>query len=115
MQLLFKILIGVVGLIVVIAAIGGILFVTDTPVKATIVEKDCAGIPGGKSSSVTVLTKFPVPGIEYTLQDFDNNACGVLRAGESGNYVEYYLKSERIVFYEREGGACIYDSNGVVC
>lgn len=117
MGLIFKIIAGVVGLVVLIAAIGGILYVTDTPVEATVIEKDCdANITNGNSNSrITVLTKFPVPGIEYTLQDFDDDKCSLLRAGENGNYAVYHLKSERVIFYEREGGACLYDSDGVVC
>ncbi len=117
MGLIFKVLAGVVGLVVLIAAIGGILFVTDTPVEATIVEKDCdvSALNGNSNSQVTVKTKFPVPGIEYTLQDFSDSICAGLRAGENGNYAVYHIQSERTIFYEREGGACLYDSSGVVC
>lgn len=105
------------GLIVLVAAIGGIMYMTDTAVEATIVDKDCAGgvIGGGAGSQVTVKTKFPIPGIETTIKEFDDRTCSILRAGEDGNYVKFHVKSERTIMYEREGGACIYDSDGVVC
>lgn len=107
----------VMGLIVVVAAIGGIMYMTDTAVEATIVDKDCGGgaITGGANSQVTVKTKFPIPGIETTLKDFDDRTCSIVRAGEDGNYVKFHVKSERTIMYEREGGACVYDSDGVVC
>ncbi len=104
------------GLIVVAAAGAGIYYMTDQAVGATVIDKQCGGIPTGSSSTVTIRTEFPIPGIEHTLQDFDNSICNGLRADETnGNYAEYYLKSERTVLFEREGGRCLYDSNGVVC
>lgn len=107
--------VGVAGLIVVVAAIGGIMYMADTPIGATVVDKDCGSSPFGATSKVTVETKFPIPGIEHTIKDFDNTICNTLRAGENGNFAEYYLKSERTVLYDREGGACLYDSSAIKC
>ncbi|MGB1586434.1 MAG: hypothetical protein ACPHID_05255 [Thermoplasmatota archaeon] len=103
------------GLIVLLAAIGGILYMTDTAVEATVIDKDCSSSPLGATSQITVKTKFPIPGIEHTIKEFDNTICNGLRAGEDGNYAKYYLKSERTVLFEREGGQCLYDSNGIKC
>lgn len=103
------------GLVVVTAAAGGIMYMADTAIGATVIDKDCGSSPFGATSKVTVETKFPIPGIEHTIQDFDNRVCTGLRAGDNGNYAEYHLKSERTILYERENGACIYDSSGVVC
>lgn len=103
------------GLLVAGAAAGGIMYMTDQAIGATIVDKSCSSLPTGKTSQVTVETKFPVPGIEHTLKEFDNGICKSLRPGEDGNYAEYHLQSGRTIFYEREGGKCLYDSDGVIC
>jgi hypothetical protein len=113
--LITLILFGVGSLIVLVAAAGGIMYMNDTAIGATVIDKDCTASPIGASSQVTVKTKFPIPGIEHTIKEFDNAVCNGLRAGDNGNFAEYYVKSERTIMYEREGGACLFDSDGVKC
>lgn len=93
----------------------GSFFVADRAVEAVITDKDC-GIGPGSSSTITVQTKFPIPGIDHTITDFDNLQCSGLRDGEDGNFVEYHVQSGRTILYESEGGECIWDSEtGFVC
>lgn len=111
--LLAAIALGVVGLFVVIAAIGGVMYLADAKVGAEVIDKRCGSLPTGSSSTVVVETKFPIPGIEHTVKQMDNNSCQALVEGRS--YAEYHLRSERVVLYEREGGRCLYDSDSLVC
>lgn len=113
--LIAVIVIAVVGLVAVVGAIAGGFYLSDSPIGATIIDKSCGTNPIGKTSEVTVRTVFPVPGITHTLEDFDNRICSGLRTGDDGNFAEYYLKSGRTILYEREGGLCLYDSDGLLC
>lgn len=110
--LLAWILIGVVGLVAVAGVAGGIMYSTDTSVGATVIYKDCQGsiISNAPQSIVTVETKFPVPGIEHTVEEVDNSACHALNPGRS--FVEYHIRSGRTILYESEGGQCLYDTAG---
>lgn len=118
--------IAVVGLIVSLGAAGGIMYATDTTVGADVIDTRCAG--GGGSggggglgglavqaagSQVKIKTKFPVPGIEHTLTEFDDNTCRTLAALRSRGedpFVEYSIRSGHTVLYEFEGGKCLYDN-----
>lgn len=94
---------GVVGLVVLLGAIAGIYYATDGAVDATVTDKQC-GFGGG---TVTVVTKFPVSGIEHTLQDVPADQCNVIN---KGNFVRYNLQSERTSIWQSEGGSCLYDT-----
>ncbi len=109
------ILIGLGGLIVAVGAAGGIMYASDTMVGAVVTQTECgANIFGSPSSSVTVETKFPVPGVTHTLEEFDNDKCRLLTEGKS--YAEYYIRSGRTILYEEQDGNCVYDSaKGLGC
>lgn len=111
--ILAAIALAVVGLIVVAGAVGGILFVSDAKIGATVTHVECAFRPTGAGSEVTVVTKFPIPGIEHTVTRVDNTACKALVVDRS--FAEYYLRSARTVLYEQEGGRCLYDTASLVC
>lgn len=108
-------------------------YAADYQVEATIVDKDCAGPQpsdpedpqrrdrddreaerpngtGGANSTVTIRPHVLGTSFETTVADVDDEKCHVLRTGEDGNYVTYRVRTETTVFYEREGGVCIYHS-----
>lgn len=103
MGIIKLVILGVVGLVVLLGGIGGIYYATDGAVDATVTDKQC-GFNGG---TVTVVTEFPIPGIEHTLQDVPSNQCSVIN---KGNFVRYHLQSERTSIWQSEGGACVYDT-----
>ncbi len=103
---------GAVGILLLVA---GSLFLNDYAVEATVVEKSCipASGPfhsGGQAGGVTVSTK--LFGIHYTVQDVDAVACGAI---QPGMFVQYHIRTGRTVVYDRDGGACRYDSTGALC
>ncbi len=123
------ILIGVGGLVLAIGATGGIMYAADTTVGAVVTDTQCAGGGGGggggsilgmadaspqqAGSSVSIQTKFPVPGIDYTMTEFDDDTCKILagiRASGKEPFAEYSIRSGHTVLYREEGGACLYDS-----
>jgi hypothetical protein len=97
-----------IAALVVVTAAAAILYATDSKVGATVVETECGTRPLADASRVTVVTKFPLPGIEHRMVDVDNAACISLVEGQS--YAEYFLRSGRVVLYEREGGSCMHDT-----
>ncbi len=104
------IIIAVVGLIGAIGITGGVLYASDAAIGAVVIEKDCASpLTGGPAdSAITVETRFPVPGVQHTLTDFDDQKCTVIEEGKT--YAEYHLKSGHTIVYREEGGPCLYDS-----
>lgn len=69
---------------------------------------EATGLVGvGANSTVTIRTFF---GIEQTIEGFDDMQCWFLRDGDDGNFIVYHIRTERALFYEREGGTCIFDS-----
>ncbi len=122
------ILVGVGGLIVAVGATGGIMYAADATVGAVVTDTQCAGggggggggIPGvwsvspqGSASAVSIKTKFPFPGIDYTMTEFDDDTCltlAGLRSQGNDPFAEYSIRSGRTVLYDKEGGNCLYDS-----
>jgi hypothetical protein len=106
-----KILGLVLLVLVLVVATGVFLYATDYPVKAEVVEKECQPVPPDPPS-VTVKTRLgrlsetvPVTATE----------CLVIQAG---NFVEYHIRSERTIIYERDpslGGRCVYDTASKIC
>ena len=106
------------GLVVALVAVGGIVYLTDYGVEATVVSKDCGatggsnggGLPfalrGASGPTVTVKTK--VGGLRHT-QDLPAQQCAAVPIG---GFVVYHIRSGRTSLYQSEGGACIYDSRG---
>ncbi len=107
-----KVLIGIGAAVVIFGAIIGIIYVSDTPIQATVIDTDCATL---STDYVTIKTKLPIPGITRTIE-VDGGACSTmagLRADGEDPYVKYYPKSERTVIYDRDpdnGGRQLYDS-----
>lgn len=99
---------GVVGLVVVLAAIGGTMYASDFAIEATVVDTEC-GFLGG-TREITVKTK--LFGIEHTLEDVPEEQCTTVR---EGNFAVYHIRSGHTTLYDREGGNCLYDSETVVC
>lgn len=65
---------------------------------------------GGENSTVTIRAEpLGVP-FQFTVEDFPDKSCWPLRSGEDGNFITLNIRSERAIFYEREGGTCIYDT-----
>jgi len=91
--------------VLVLAAVGIVLYANDFAVEAQVKDKQCRSALGG--NFVTVQTKLLA--IDYTLTGIPDYQCGLVN---SGNYVQYHLRSERTSIYASEGGACIYDSVG---
>lgn len=62
----------------------------------------------GENSTVTVRPRvFGIP-FEVEVTEFPNDKCWPLRAGEDGNFVTVNIRTQKAVFYEREGGPCIF-------
>lgn len=100
------VIVGLAFLIIALAVVGGIIYVTDTPVQATVVDKECSNpILGGGMDSVTVQTK--LFGIRHTLTDIRNDQCLLV---QEDNFVEYRIRSERTSIWKDEGGLCIWDT-----
>lgn len=62
----------------------------------------------GANSTVTVRPRVLGVPFEVEVADFPNDKCWPLRSGEDGNFVTVNIRTERAVFYEREGGSCIF-------
>lgn len=109
------VVVGLVSLVGVLGAAAGILYASDYGIEATVVDKACGGgvFTSGANSVVTVKTR--MFGIEHTVKGMDDALCSGLRAGQDGNFVIYHVQSERTILYEREGGACLYDSRTGLC
>lgn len=103
---LFRILVAAIVLaVLVVAAIGVLLYANDFAVEASVKDKQCRSIVGG--NFVTVQTKLFA--MDYTLTGIPDHQCSLVN---SGNYVKYHLRTERTSIYASEGGTCIYDSAG---
>ncbi len=111
---LIKIILSVVGLLVgllvIMGAIAGVFYATDSPVQANVTDQSCS-FTG--TNTVSIVTEFPVPGIPYTTE-VDAQACAAVLAMRSDGedpWVQYFLKSEVVEIYEDhpdKGGALIY-------
>lgn len=88
------------GLLVIGFAAGGIAYAMDAPLEATIIDKECN--LGG--SEATVRTK--LFGVQ-TAVEVEYDQCLVI---SDGNFVQYHIRTEHTKIYEREGGACIWDT-----
>ncbi len=107
------IVVGVVGLVGALGATGGILYASDFGIDATVIDKQCAGLPGGggffaeplAGNTITVKTK--LFGIEHTLVDVPADQCALV---QKDNFVRYRVKSERTSIWSSEGGSCIWDT-----
>ena len=97
---MLKLILSVAGglLVLGLAIIGG-LYAFDAPVGATVDDKRCT------AGEIDVISDFF--GARTTVQDVPVQQCGAV---QKGNYVSYYVRSERVSIYESKGGACIYDS-----
>ncbi len=103
----------IVGAVVLaLGGIIGIIYVTDTPIQASVIDTDCSALG---QDFVTIKTKLPIPGITRKLE-VDGSACSsmaALRADGEDPFVKYYPKSERTIIYDRDpdnGGTVIYDT-----
>ncbi|MGB0652627.1 MAG: hypothetical protein ACPGQL_05455 [Thermoplasmatota archaeon] len=76
-------------------------------------QDDVAGAADGlfgENSTVTIrAVPLGVP-FELTVTEFPDEQCWPLRSGEDGNFITVNIRTERAVFYEREGGTCIFDT-----
>ncbi|MGB1698202.1 MAG: hypothetical protein ACPHK8_07360 [Thermoplasmatota archaeon] len=86
------------SLIFVGAAVIGGLFIFDAPVGGTVEDKDCI------NNLVDVKTDF------FGLTSSAEVGAAQCASIQAGNYVKYYLRSERTSIFESKGGACIYDT-----
>ena len=99
------VILAIVGLVVVLAAIGAIAYASDFAVEATVKER-CSPLNG---YAVPIQTRLFAIG--YTVTGIPPHECTLVGPG---NFVKYHLRSSRTSLYEREGGVCIFDSeNGV--
>lgn len=108
---IIKIIISIViGAVILLAGTAAVVYVSDTPVQANVTGQNCS-LNG--ANTVDIITEFPVPGIPYTTE-VDFKACGAvaaLRADGEDPWVQYFIKSEVVEFYDDhpdEGGALIY-------
>jgi hypothetical protein len=93
-----------IAVVVLLLVVGGVAYASDYAVEATVVSKDCSGALRG-NGSVTVQAKL-LP-IEYTATGLGAPECSAVN---TGNFVKYHLRSERVSLYQSEGGRCIYDT-----
>ena len=97
-------------LLVVVLLIATVIFLyaTDYAVEAEVTEKNCERVP----TTVTVQTR--MGGLTETVP-VTSTECLVI---QPGNFVEYHIRSERTIIYERDpslGGRCVYDTAGRIC
>lgn len=126
------ILIGVGGVVGAIALTGGIMYAADAKVGADVTDARCAGGGGGggggllgnslapqaSNSEVDVKTNFPIPGIDHTVKEFDDDTCrtlDTLMLNGKEPYAEYHIRSGHTILYDERGGQCLYDSETGVC
>lgn len=95
-------------ILVLVVATGVFLYATDYAVEATVTGKDCQAQP----ATVTVETRL---GGLTEVVPVTPTECLVI---QRGNFVEYHIRSERTVIYERDpslGGRCVYDTMNKLC
>lgn len=85
-------------LVFVVAAVVGGLFMADTPVGGTVENKDCV------ENIVSVKTDFF--GITSDAEVGPAQCASI----QEGNYVKYYIRSERTSIFDVKDGNCIYDT-----
>lgn len=89
--------------VVVLAGAAAIFYFTDQNIDATVKEKHCGATPAQPSSIVAETKMF---GFRKIL-DMDYTECHGI---PQDAFVQFYVKSRRLVIFETEGGACLYDS-----
>jgi hypothetical protein len=98
-SLIGKLIALAVLLVVLVGVAAGLAYATDAPVDATVTDKSC-----GQANTVTVVTK--IGGITHTVE-VDGQQCFII---QKGNFVQYHIRSERTLIYEKEGGSCLWDT-----
>jgi hypothetical protein len=107
MKLLRRILLGLAGVVLLLAAVAAIAYASDAAVGARVTGKTEPCRPFG-GNEVTVQALF---GITATVTGVPYTECLAVNAG---NHVVYHIRSGRTSLYTEEGGRCIYDSEGGV-
>lgn len=109
------VILGVSGIIVLAGAGVGIAYAADAPIEATVVDKQCGGGGGDGGGGLTPFQGGDTVSVQTKLFNIDHTvevSREVCLAVNKGNFVEYYVRSERTVLFETEGGKCLYDSAG---
>lgn len=96
-----RILAGFLLLILLLGVVVLVMFTSNQKVTADVVDKECYEVGEGK---VTVKTR--LFGIRQAV-GVDREQCLLV---QTGSFVEYYLRTQRTIIYEREGGACLWDT-----
>lgn len=99
MGLIKLIISAVVGIFVLLLAIGGIAYAADYGVEATVVDKNCV------ANEIVINPKYV--GQDVTVPDIPPQQCSVI---QKGNYLKYHVRSERTSIWASEGGSCVYDT-----
>lgn len=97
-----RIVTALVGLVLVLAAIGSVAYANDGAINADVTAKSCS-----HSGANAITAKTRLFSIVKTVP-VDFIRC---QAIPTGAFVQYHLRSTRVVVFEREGGACLWDTS----